>query len=71
MDSAASARNRHNQLRRWRRPDDPVVVEAGRDARAAKLAEYIERVVNEAPPLTEDQKSALSLLLRPPGGDAS
>ena len=35
---------------------------------ALKLAEYIARVVAEAPPLTNEQRDRLALLLR--GGDA-
>jgi hypothetical protein len=69
MASAAPARARHNVLLRYRSSDDPVVVEARRDLRAAKLEEYIERTVGEAPPLTSEQRDRLALLLR--GGAAA
>lgn len=45
-------------------PDDPRIPEARRDLRAAKLAEHIEQVVNAAPPLTDQQISALVGILR-------
>jgi len=47
----------------------PLVTEARRDFRAARLAAYIEKVVAEAPPLTPGQRDRLALLLR--GGDAA
>ncbi len=64
-----SARARHNSLRRYRPADDPEVLAARRDLRAARLADYIERVVSEAPPLTDAQRDRLALLLR--GGAAA
>jgi hypothetical protein len=57
-------------LRRCRPADDPVVLEARRDLRAAKLATHIERCVAEAPPLTSEQLDRLALLLRPAQGAA-
>lgn len=39
--------------------------------RAAKLAEHIQRVVNEAPPLTAEQRDQLARLLRAGGGHAA
>jgi hypothetical protein len=42
--------------------------ELRRDMRAAQLAEYISRVVAEAPPLTEDQRNRIAALLRSGGG---
>lgn len=53
---------------------DPTNVDAIADARrelkAARLADYITRVVDEAPPLTGEQRNRLALLLRgtPNGG---
>lgn len=64
MASAASARARHNVLLRYRPADDPVVIEARRELRAAQLAEHIAKVVAQAPPLTNDQRNRLALLLR-------
>jgi hypothetical protein len=42
---------------------------ARRDYTAAKLEEYVRRTVNAAPPLTPDQQSRISALLR--GGGAA
>lgn len=49
--------------------DDEKVVESRRDFKAARLADYIRAVVDEAPPLTPEQRSRLAVLLR--GGDAA
>lgn len=44
--------------------NDPDAVEAARrDFEAARLADHIRRVVDEAPPLTAEQKSRLTALL--------
>lgn len=67
--SVAAARARANALKRYRPVDDPVVKAAERDLRVERLAEYIERVVDAAPPLTPEQRDRLALLLR--GGDAA
>ena len=50
-------------LSKSRRPDDPDVAEAHRDLAAAKIAEYIRRTVEAAPPLTAGQRSKLAVLL--------
>ena len=39
------------------------------EIRTARLADYIRRTVDTAPPLTAEQRDRLALLLRP-GGDA-
>ena len=62
-----AARARHNALKRYRDPGDPVVADARRDLRAAKLEDHIREVVDQAPPLTPDQADRLAALLR--GGD--
>jgi hypothetical protein len=64
-----SARGRLNVLQRHRPPDDPAIADARRDLAAASLEEYISRIVAEAPPLTEDQRSRIAALLR--GGEAA
>lgn len=58
------ARARKAALDRYRPADDPQVVEASRDLAAANLQHYIERVVAEAPPLTDAQCDRLASLLR-------
>lgn len=68
MQSVYAARGRHNALKRYRDADDPAVADAQRDLRAAKLAEHIRKVVDQAPGLTPEQADRLAALLRPPGG---
>lgn len=41
------------------------VTELRRQLRAERLAEHIERIVNQAPPLTDAQRDHLAALLRP------
>ncbi|MBB5785982.1 hypothetical protein [Jiangella mangrovi] len=60
-----SARARHNALVRHRAPDDPEVVAARRELRAAALEDHIRKVVDQAPPLTTEQRDRLAQLLRP------
>ncbi|MBB2894576.1 hypothetical protein [Flexivirga oryzae] len=47
-----------------RRDPNADVTELRRQLRAERLAEHIERVVNEAPPLTPEQRDRLAVLLR-------
>jgi hypothetical protein len=42
-----------------------------REMRAAQLAEHIRAVVDVAPPLSDQQKARLAVLLRPSGGEAA
>lgn len=42
-----------------------------RDFAAEKLAEYIRKTVDSAPPLTDEQAERIAALLRPAGGDAA
>jgi hypothetical protein len=46
-------------------PDHPATVEARRTFRAERTAAYIENVLTQAPPLTDDQRTRLAELLRP------
>jgi hypothetical protein len=50
-----------------RKPDDPkaaqTVIDRRRDYHATALEEHIKRIVNEAPPLTDEQISHLRDLL--------
>jgi hypothetical protein len=48
--------------------DAPETENARRDLRAARLAEYIRRTIDVAPPLTGEQRDRLALLLRPRSG---
>ncbi len=51
-----------------RNPNDPqaaaAVTIAKRDYYATALEDYITKVVNEAPPLTDEQRSRLAVILR-------
>jgi hypothetical protein len=52
-------------LSRSRDVDDPDLVAARRDLKAARLAEYIQRTVEAAPPLSDEQREHLVCLLTP------
>ena len=52
-----------------KRTGDPMsAADKRRDYAAAKLEDYIRRVVETAPPLTQDQRSRIAALLRSGGG---
>ena len=57
-------------LTRSRTNDDPELIEARRNLTAEKLAAYIRRTVDTAPPLTPEQRERLAQLLRGGGRDA-
>jgi hypothetical protein len=57
-------RARHNALRRYRHADDPEVLNARRDLRAARAEDYIRQLVEAAPPLTAEQRDRLAVLLK-------
>jgi hypothetical protein len=61
-------RARLASLTRSREPDDPELIGARRNLKAERLADHIRRVVDEAPPLTREQRERLAILLR---GDAA
>lgn len=67
--SRHTTRNRLVALERWHGPDDPRTIEARRDHKEQALADHIRRVVDEAPPLTAEQRDRLSSIVR--GGDAA
>lgn len=48
-------------------PDDPATTELAAEFKADRLALHIQRVVDEAPPLSPEQRARLSLLLRGAG----
>jgi hypothetical protein len=58
-----SARARVAAQRRHH-PDDPETDRLAADFKADRLAAYIQRLVDESPPLTADQRDRLALLLR-------
>ena len=63
--SWTAARARLNALQRHRAADDPEIVTARRDLRAARAADYVRKLVDGAPPLTDEQRDRLAVLLRP------
>ena len=55
-----------------KRTGDPIsAADKRRDYAAAKLEDYIRRVVETAPPLTQDQQSRIAALLQGGGGNAA
>jgi hypothetical protein len=63
---ARSHRARIGGLKRSGVPDDdPRYDEARRDLRAQVLTDYVQRVLDDWPPLTAEQRSKLAELLRP------
>lgn len=60
-----SLSRRRNALKRYRTDDDPVLIEADRAAREAGLEQHIRKVVDAAPPLTDEQLGRLAAILRP------
>lgn len=52
---------------RSRSADDPDLVNARRNLKAELLADYIRKTVESAPPLTDEQRDRLALMLTPGG----
>lgn len=67
--SWTSERAKVASLTRSRTADDPELVAARRNLRASRLEDYVQRVVEEWPPLTEDQLERVAFLLRPANPD--
>lgn len=55
-------------LSRSRSETDQELLEARQSLKAAKLAAYVQRVVGEAPDLSDEQVDRIALLLRPRSG---
>ena len=66
--SWTAERARVASLSRSRTTDDPDLINARVSLRAARLEDYVQRVVAEAPPLTPEQRDRIAALLRPTGG---
>jgi hypothetical protein len=62
--SWTAERARVASLTRSREPDDPDLVAARQNLRAERLAEHVARVLNELPPLTDQQIERVAALLR-------
>lgn len=65
MSSWTTERARVASLTRSRADDDPDLLDARCNLRAERLADYIKRTVDAAPPLTAEQRDRLAALLRP------
>lgn len=63
-----SALGRHAASVRWQRDDQ---IETARDLAAARIEEYVERIVSSAPPLTDEQATRIVRLLGLKRGDAA
>lgn len=61
----ARERARVASLSRTRAADDPELTEARASLQTARVDAYVARLVAEAPPLNDAQKTALAGLLRP------
>jgi hypothetical protein len=66
--SPAVAKTRSRIAVATRRGVSSEILDAKREHAAARLEEYIKRTVDGAPPLTDEQRTRLALLLR--GGAA-
>jgi len=62
--SWTTERARVASLTRSRAADDPELVTARRNLKTERLADYIVRVVDDAPALSAAQRDRLALLLR-------
>lgn len=65
MSAVTKARSDLGVKTRKLGPDHPDTIEARRTFRAEQTAAYIEKVLAEAPPLTDEQKIRLAELFRP------
>lgn len=63
MSTWTQERARVASLSRSRPPDDPDLVAARRNLRAAHLAEYVRKAVEQAPPLTAEQRARVAAAL--------
>lgn len=71
MQSWQTSRARVASLSRSRPSNDPDLLQARSDLRAARLADAIQKTVAQAPPLTDEQRRQLAMLLSPVGGAAA
>lgn len=62
-------RARAAALSRSRRPDDPELLAAKRALLTARLPDHVQAAIDEAPPLTDEQRAKLAALFGPNGPD--
>ena len=63
MSTWTQERARVASLTRSRAVDDPDLINARRNLKAERLADYIRKTVDAAPSLTPEQRDRLALLL--------
>lgn len=68
--SWTTERARVASLSRSRTSNDPDLVQARSNLKAARLEEYVARAVAEAPPLSDSQRERIAAILRPSGGES-
>jgi hypothetical protein len=71
MSTWTHERARVASLTRSREANDPELQEARRNLRTERLADYIQRAVDAAPPLSQEQRDRLAALLGPTVGSAA
>jgi hypothetical protein len=69
--SWTSERARVASLTRSRAPDDPDLLAARRNLRAARAEDYVRKLVASAPPLSFEQRDRLAVLLRGDGATSA
>jgi len=69
-DAFLSKRATYAAQKRHHGTDHPATQAASRELREATLARHITRLVDQAPPLTDEQRARLAGLLMPAAGQA-
>lgn len=67
---ALAARNNLGNTCRYHPGDTTRIDRARGELAAAKIADYVEKIIAEAPPLTDEQRDRIAALLRAGGGAA-
>jgi hypothetical protein len=57
---------RVSQLHRHRKPDDPELLDARQELTYRNARSYVRRLVQQAPPLSAEQRTRLAVLLLAP-----
>lgn len=68
MSSSTWTHHRARVANAERRGDTEAADAARLDLKAARAADYIAKLVDDAPPLTDEQRTRLASLLAPVGG---
>lgn len=65
MPDVRSLHSRTAALKRHRPADDPAVADAERELKAAVARQYVEELLQTAPPLSDEVRADLASILRP------